>query len=221
MLVIEASSEVGFPDRGILGQHALFDPAVIKVPTPGERSAAAPTAAGEFELRIQRLGETTRVIYPFCPLNTVGWKGTLSVLQLNADDIRPVSCDRYHLPPSAHTTFVMRNAVVCSFLPRPLENGDPMALKVPFFHSNIDFDEVLFYHRGQFFSRAGVGAGMLTFHPQGIHHGPQPGASARTAAATRTDEVAVMLDTRYPLHPSAAAAGAELADYADSWKEAR
>jgi hypothetical protein len=39
LLVVEAASEVGFPDRGMLGQHALFDPAVIEVPTPGEGSS--------------------------------------------------------------------------------------------------------------------------------------------------------------------------------------
>jgi hypothetical protein len=88
---------------------------------------------------------------------------------------------------------------ICTFAPRPLENGDPRALKVPFYHSNIDFDEVLFYHAGEFFSRDGIRPGMLTFHPQGIHHGPQTRAFERTGAATRTEEVAVMIDTRRPL----------------------
>ena len=70
-------------------------------------------------------------------------------------------------------------------MPRPLENGDPRALKVPFYHSNIDFDEVLFYHAGEFFSRDGIAPGMLTFHPQGIHHGPQPGAAERAPRRAR------------------------------------
>jgi homogentisate 1,2-dioxygenase len=218
VMVLEAFSEISFPDRGMLGQHALFDPAVVKVPSPDEPSTLQPSARGEFELRILREGELTKVFYPFSPLNTVGWKGTLSVLQLNVDDIRPVSSDRYHLPPSAHSTFVMRNAVVCSFVPRPLENGDPKAMKVPFYHSNIDFDEVLFYHRGQFFSRAGMGPGMLTFHPQGIHHGPQPRAVERTQGITRTDEVAVMLDTKNPLRVLGSTTESELADYSNSWK---
>ena len=94
---------------------------------------------------------------------------------------------------------------------------------MPFYHSNIDFDEVIFYHAGQFFSREGIGAGMLTFHPQGIHHGPQGGAAERAAGATRTDEVAVMIDTRRPLRLTAEAAPLERADYWKSWqpKEAR
>ncbi len=221
LLVIESKGEVGFPDRGGLGQHAVFDPAVLKVPTPGETSSLPANAAGEWELRVVRGGETTRIFYPFCPLNTVGWKGTTTVFQLNVRDIRPVLSDRYHLPPSAHTSFVMPGAVVCTFAPRPLENGDPAALKVPFYHSNIDYDEVLFYHAGEFFSRVGIRPGMMTFHPQGIHHGPQPGAAERAKDAGRTEEIAVMLDTRRPLQVAAEIGGVEQLDYWKSWQEKR
>ena len=216
-LTVEAFSEVSFPEKGMLGQHALFDPAVVRVPTPDEGSTLAPDANGEFELRIVHRGLLTRVFYATSPLNTVGWKGTLTVMQLNVRDNRPVLSDRYHLPPSAHSTFVMHNAVICTFLPRPLENGDPRAMKVPFFHSNIDFDEVIFYHRGQFFSREGITAGMLTMHPQGIHHGPQPRAVGRTAEVMQTDEIAVMLDTKNPLDICPAAERVESVDYWKSW----
>lgn len=216
-LVIETRGELTEPDRGMLGQHALWDPAVIEVPTPNEDGRNSTLASGgEWELVIQRRGELTRVFYPHCPLDTVGWKGTLSVKRLNVDDIRPVMSERYHLPPSAHSTFVAPGAIVCTFLPRALETGDPRAMKVPFYHSNIDFDEVLFYHDGEFFSRTGIGVGMLTFHPQGIHHGPQPGAIERTADKTRTHEVAVMLDTRYPLD-ILTEADLEVPDYWRSW----
>ncbi len=217
LLVLESSGEIGFPDRGALGQHALFDPAVLRVPTPGETSSLPANANGEWELRIVRAGETTHVYYPFCPLNTVGWKGTATVLQLNVRDIRPVLSDRYHLPPSAHASFVMPGAVVCTFLPRPLETGDPAALKVPFYHSNIDYDEVLFYHAGEFFSRVGILPGMMTLHPQGIHHGPQPGAAERSKDARRTEEVAVMIDTRRPLRIAPAIGGVERTEYWQSW----
>ena len=217
LLVIEAFSEVRFPEKGILGQHALFDPAVIRVPSPEEGSVMTPNAEGEFEVRVQRLNEITRIYYPFNPLDVVGWKGTVCPMQLNVRDIRPVLSDRYHLPPTAHVTLVMRNAVICTFAPRPLENGDPDAVKVPFFHSNIDFDEVLFYHRGEFFSRVGIAPGMVTFHPQGIHHGPQGKAQERSKAATRTEEVAIMLDTKMPLHPTAEAGRVENAEYWKSW----
>lgn len=220
VLTVEAASEVAFPDRGPLGQHAIIDPALVRAPSPEPGSSLGPDARGEYELRISRLGEVTRVFYLHCPLDTIGWKGTLTVQQLNVRDLRPVLSDRYHLPPSVHSTFVMRNAVVCTFVPRPLENGDPAAMKVPFMHSNIDFDEVIFYHAGQFFSRDGITAGMLTLHPQGIHHGPQPRASGRARSATHTDEIAVMLDTKRPLRVAEGAAGVESPDYWRSWSPA-
>jgi homogentisate 1,2-dioxygenase len=218
LLAIESAGEVGFPERGLIGQHALFDPAVIEVPTPGEGSSLGPDERGEWQLAIQREGAITRVFYPHDPLDVVGWKGTLAPRRLHVDDIRPLTCERYHLPPTAHATFAMPGAVVCTFLPRALET-DPAAMKVPFYHSNIDYDEVLFYHRGSFFSRTGIAPGMLTFHPQGIHHGPQPGAAERTRAAARTDEVAVMIDTRQPLRTGPAAGRFEQLDYWKSWQE--
>jgi homogentisate 1,2-dioxygenase len=218
LLLIESFSELRFPEKGMLGEHALFDPAIIRVPTPNPK-APEEVSGREYEVKIQRCGEITSVFYPFHPITTVGWKGTTSVLQLNVRDIRPVSCDRYHLPPSAHTTFVADGFVVCSFLPRPLENGDPEALKVPFYHSNIDFDEVLFYHDGEFFSREGIGSGMLTFHPQGIHHGPQPRAIERSKGAQATQEVAVMLDTKKPLKLADWAQRWELQNYWKSWEK--
>lgn len=222
LLIVETAGELAIPDRGMLGQHALFDPAVLRVPSPEERSQLAPGLAGcrpdEWRVVIQRQGALTSVFYPHCPLDVVGWKGTLTVWQLNVRDIRPVSSDRYHLPPSAHTTFVAPNVAICTFAPRPLENGDPRALKVPFYHSNIDFDEVLFYHAGEFFSRDGIHPGMLTFHPQGIHHGPQARAAERAPAAQRTEEIAVMVDTRRPLDVCAPATTLELDDYWQSWQ---
>lgn len=215
ILLTESFSELRLPDKGLLGQHALFDPAVIRVPTP---EPIRETEGGPWEVRVQRCGEMSRIVYPTHPLDVIGWKGTLTVWQINVSDIRPVSCDRYHLPPSAHATFLGDGFVVCTFLPRPLENGDPAALKVPFFHLNIDYDEVLFYHQGEFFSRSGIMPGMLTFHPQGIHHGPQPSAVARAGAARATEETAIMIDTRRPLRPTAFAEALERPQYWKSWQ---
>lgn len=217
-LVIESASEFNFPDKGMLGQHALFDPAVVKTPTPEKNLTQLEEKGLEYEVRIKRCGKITKVYYPFCPLDAVGWKGTLSVLQLNVRDIRPVLSDRYHLPPSAHTTFVAHGFVICTFAPRPLENGDERAMRVPFYHSNIDFDEVLFYHSGEFFSRSGIEEGMLTFHPQGIHHGPHPKAVERSQCAQRTNETAIMIDTKNPLEISEEAARVEIKEYWKSWQ---
>lgn len=199
----------------MLGQHALIDPAMINVPSPSPLDHKS--IQKNYELRIRRCNKITKVSYPFHPINVVGWKGTLSVWQFNVKDIRPISCDRYHLPPSAHCTFIATGFVICTFLPRPLENGDPNAMKVPFYHSNIDYDEVLFYHSGQFFSRAGIQEGIITFHPQGIHHGPQGDAIKRTQELTQTNEVAVMIDTRKPLQVTTASEALEWKEYWRSW----
>lgn len=214
-LLIESASEFRYPDKGMLGQHALFDPAVIQVPTPDPSLYAT----GPKTLKIQRLGQITTVQYNECPITTIGWKGTLSVQKINVSQIRPVLSDRYHLPPMAHTTFVANEFVVCTFLPRPLENGDPLAMKVPFYHLNIDFDEVLFYHQGNFFSREGISPGMLTLHPQGIHHGPQSKAIERAKEITHTQEVAVMIDTRRPLKTTNTLDKTENLEYWKSWSK--
>lgn len=215
LLVIESAAEIEIPDRGMLGQHALFDPNVIKVPEP---SLETLEQRDNWQVKVKRLDAISTITYPFNPINAEGWRGDLTVWQLNVRDIRPVMSERYHLPPSAHTTFLMPNAVICSFLPRGLETGDPGALKVPFYHSNIDFDEVIFYHEGDFFSRAGIEPGMVTFHPQGIHHGPHPKAIENSAGKTRTEEQAVMIDTRHPLHLTEAAKAATWPDYWKSWQ---
>jgi homogentisate 1,2-dioxygenase len=216
-LVVETAAEVKIPDRGLLGRHALFDPELCEVPDLA--AMPAPREGAEHELRVQRGGQLGRIFYPFDPLDVAGWKGDLAPFRLHVKDIRPVMSERYHLPPTAHATFIAGGVVICTFLPRGLETGDPLALKVPFYHSNVDYDEVLFYHRGNFFSRQGVGAGMVTFHPAGIHHGPQPGAVKAAKDKERTDEVAVMIDTKSPLRPTAAAGTVERVDYWKSWME--
>jgi homogentisate 1,2-dioxygenase len=91
-------------------------------------------------------------------------------------------------------------------------------MKVPFYHRNIDFDEVIFYHAGNFFSREGISAGAVTWHPQGIHHGPHPNAAKNVQDKTTTEEIAVMVDTYNPLHSTSEAESVEYAEYAMSWR---
>ena len=168
---------------------------------------------------MKRGGAMSTIDFPFNPLDAVGWHGDLCVVRLNVRDIRPLMSHRYHLPPSAHTTFVGRNFVVCTFVPRLIES-DSGALKVPFYHNNDDYDEVIFYHRGDFFSRDNIKPGMVTFHPCGFTHGPHPKAFAAGAAHAKkeTDEYAVMIDARFPLTVAPLPAGVENHAYVDSWK---
>ncbi len=217
LLVTSRPVPVQLPERGLLGHHALFDRGVLVTPelvgATDERDEGS-----EWEVRIKHNGEYTRVIYPFFPMDVVGWKGDLWAAKLNVRDFRPVTSPRYHLPPSVHATFQAGGLLISTFAPRPLEQ-DPQALRVPFYHRNMDYDEVLFYHRGDFFSRAGIKAGMLTLHPQGIHHGPQPQAVEASKTKTETDEVAIMLESRQPLLVLPELEPVELKGYAMSWKQ--
>jgi len=224
VLMIEATgTSYGLPDKGLVGPHAVFDPAVLDCPVLDEAFRAQQTPTGEEEtwrVRIKRLEAISTVTYPFNPLDAVGWHGDLAPVRLNVRDIRPLMSHRYHLPPSAHTTFDAGRFVVCTFVPRPFET-DPGALKVPFFHNNDDYDEVIFYHRGDFFSRDGIGEGMVTFHPSGFTHGPHPKALQGMLAPRReaTDEYAVMVDTRDALTVAGdLAEGVEDTGYVDSWR---
>ncbi len=223
VLLIEATGGAyKLPDKGLVGPHAIFDPAMLDTPRIDDAFRAQQTPEGEEEIwrvRIKRRGEISTVTYPFNPLDAVGWHGDLAPVRINVRHIRPLMSHRYHLPPSAHTTFVANRFVVCTFAPRPFET-DPGALKVPFFHNNDDYDEAIFYHRGDFFSRDNIDAGMMTFHPSGFTHGPHPKALTGAFAPKKagTDEYAVMLDTRDPLEVGALPEGVELPDYARSWR---
>ena len=226
ILMIEATnSHFTLPDRGLVGGHAIFDPAVLQSPeiddlflaqqTP---PAGADDRADEHSIRIKRRGQVSVATFPYNPMDAVGWQGTLAPVRLNVRDIRPLVSARYHLPPSAHTTFVSDRFVVCTFAPRPFET-DPGAIKIPFFHNNDDFDEVLFYHDGDFFSRDNIDAGMMTFHPSGFTHGPHPKALANMLVQPNaaTNEYAVMIDTRDALEVGDAAVTCEDPTYVDSW----
>ena len=206
------------PDKGMLGPNAIFDAAALVWPRLDDVFEAQQTE-DTWQIHVKRGGFISRVTYPYNPLDAVGWHGDNTVVKVNWRDIRPVMSHRYHLPPSVHTTFVGNGFVVCTFCPRPVET-DEGALKVPFYHNNDDYDEVLFYHRGNFFSRDNIEEGMLTLHPCGFAHGPHPKALKKSMEnpATFIDEVAVMVDTRHALTIAEAAMGVEIPAYVDSWK---
>lgn len=220
LLAIEATGEhFTLPERGLLGPTAVFDPAVLSTPQIDDAFRAQQDIPGDVRVEVKKRGAVSVVTYPYNPLDAVGWHGDLAPVKLNVRDIRPVASHRYHLPPSVHSTFLAARFVVCTFTPRPFET-DPGALKVPFFHNNDDFDEILFYHAGDFFSRDNIRAGMMTLHPSGFTHGPHPKALKNMLVQSKpaTDEVAVMIDTRDPVDVAPEAASVENSAYVDSWK---
>src|SRR5690606_31891541 len=108
------------PDKGLLGPHAIFDSAVFARPHLND-TFKAQQDENRWQIRIKRRGQISTVTYPYNPLDVVGWHGDNCVVRLNWRDIRPVMSHRYHLPPSAHTTFVANGFVICTFTPRRSE----------------------------------------------------------------------------------------------------
>lgn len=217
-LVIESmSGSYREPERGMVGRNAFYDPAALGKPDLQKQAEFLKNKnLSVKEIRIKRAGTMTTYKYEGCVYDTVGWKGDYWPFTLHIKDMMPMLSARVHLPPSAHTTFAANGFVVCTFLPRPLET-DEDALKVPFYHQNIDYDEVLFYHDGNFFSRDNLHAGMITLHPAGFPHGPHPKAVQGVKAKTHTDEVAVMIDTWKPLEIDPMMSSVEVESYWKSW----
>jgi homogentisate 1,2-dioxygenase len=155
-------------------------------------------------------------MYNYHPLDVVGWDGCYYPYCFNIDDFSPI-VGKHHMPPPTHQTFEAHNFVICSFCPRPLD-FHPLAIVVPYNHSNLDSDEVLYYVEGNYKARKGIEVGSLSLHPQGIPHGPHPGTPEATIGATHTNELAVMCDTFAPLYPTQAALGLDDLSYPRSWE---
>ena len=161
-----------------------------------------------------RLSRYTLANHPF---DVVGWDGMVYPFTFNADDFEPIT-GTVHQPPPIHQTFDAPGFVLCTFAPRMLDTH-PEAIKVPYAHSNVQADEVLYYVRGRFGSRRGVDEASLTLHPRGIPHGPHPGTITASRSVTRTDELAVMMDTVRPLLLTRQALELDDPSYPYSWLE--
>ena len=144
---------------------------------------------GEHMVKVRVRGGYQDYVLDYHPLDVVGWDGYVYPYTFNADDFEP-RAGRFHLPPPAHQTFQGPNFVICTFAPRMLD-WDPMAVPIPYHHSNVQSEEMIYYVDGQFGSRKGVDIGAITLHPSGLPHGPQPGLVEKSLGATRTEELAV------------------------------
>lgn len=219
-LIIESlSGRFREPERGLLGRHGLYSPRALIRPDLKALQGYLRESGREFKkITVFREGAPTRFDYDSCIFDVEEWEGDLFPFALDMEDIMPVMSHRVHLPPSVHTTFLTDGFIVCSFLPRPLER-DADALKVPFYHQNTDYDEALFYHKGDFFSRDGLHPGMMSLHPAGFPHGPHPKAVQAVKGKTETNEYAVMIDSRQPLKRDSALDPLEVKGYWRSWKQ--
>ena len=156
-------------------------------------------------------------VLDYHPFDVVGWDGYVYPWTFNINDFEPIT-GRIHMPPPAHQTFQGRNFVICSFCPRKLD-FDPLAIPIPYHHSNLNSEEMIYYVSGNFGSRKGIEIGSVTLHPSAIPHGPQPGLAEKSIGMTETHELAVMCDTFHPLKLTALAKETEDPSYAYSWYE--
>ncbi len=178
-------------------------------------SFEGPRDEGIREQVVKRAGRFHGFRLEHSPLDVIGWDGTVYPWAFPILNFQP-RAGLVHLPPTWHGTFAARGALICSFVPRVVD-FHPEAIPCPYPHSSVDVDEFLFYARGNFTSRKGVGPGSISHHPPGIPHGPHPGSYEKSIGTTRTDELAVMLDCALPLAPTAAALGVEDPGYHDSF----
>lgn len=195
---------------GQLRMDAPYSHRDFKVP-----EFVGPSDEGLRTILVKRSDAFSGFAFAESPLDVVGWDGTIYPWAFPILNFQP-RVSSVHLPPTWHGTFAGRGALICSFVPRPVD-FHPEAIPCPYPHASVDCDEFIFYCRGNFTSRKGVGPGSISHHPMGIPHGPHPGAYERSIGTHTTDELAVMLDTFAPLSPTAAALRIEDAEYHESF----
>lgn len=217
-LVVEANSQITTPRRyrneyGQLLEHSPFCERDIRGPEKLETY----DEKGDFVVMTKSRGYMHKHVLQHHPLDVVGWDGYLYPWVFNVEDFEPIT-GRIHQPPPVHQTFEGHNFVICSFVPR-LYDYHPEAIPAPYYHSNVNSDEVLYYVEGNFMSRKGVEEGSITLHPSGIPHGPHPGKTEASLGKKETIELAVMIDTFRPLRIVKQANEMEDEKYMYSWIE--
>ena len=198
---------------GQLLEHSPFCERDLKLPQDLETY----DKKGDFIMKIKKQGVLYEMLYPTHPFDVVGWDGYNFPYGISIHNFEPIT-GRVHQPPPVHQTFETKAFVICSFVPR-LYDYHPLSIPAPYNHSNIDSDEMLYYVDGDFMSRNNIEKGHITLHPAGIPHGPAPGAYERSVGQTKTEELAVMIDTFRPLSITEAALTLDDGKYYKSWLE--
>lgn len=216
LMIIESSTPFDIPrhfrnEYGQITEDAPYYERDFKVPQFTEPV----DIQGEFELILKLRERYFKYLLPNHPFDVVGWDGFLYPYTFNLKEYAP-KVGKIHLPPPIHLMFTTKHFVVCNFVPR-LFDFHPQSIPAPYYHSNVDSDEVLYYVHGDFMSRKGIQEGSITLHPMGIPHGPQPGKTEASIGVKETDEYAVMIDTFQPLRVTINVKDTMVEDYSQSW----
>jgi homogentisate 1,2-dioxygenase len=218
LLTFHTPGEIETPNRyrnryGQLLEHAPFSHRDFKTPVRLETHRDR----GEHDLVVRVRDGYQRYKLDYHPLDVVAWDGYVYPYTFSIDDFEPIT-GRVHMPPPVHQTFQGPNFVICSFCPRKLDWHED-AVPIPYNHSNLQSEEMIYYVDGNFGSRKGVDVGTITLHPSGLPHGPQPGLAEKSLGTTETDELAVMCDTFKPLRLTQLARELDDGKYVLSWYE--
>ena len=218
LLITESYSPIYTPKRyrNWFGQHLEHSPFCerdFKLP----QNLQTHNEKGEFVIKVKKQGQLHHLVYASHPFDVVGWDGYNFPYGFSIHNFEPIT-GRVHQPPPVHQTFETNTFVICSFVPR-LYDYHPEAIPAPYNHSNIDSDEVLYYVDGDFMSRTNIDKGYISLHPAGIPHGPHPGTYEASIGKSKTEELAVMIDTFKPLQLTQAALDIDDGKYYQSWLE--
>ena len=218
LLVTESYSPIYTPKRyrNWFGQHLEHSPFCkrdFKLP----KNLQTYDEKGEFVIKVKKQGQLHHLVYASHPFDVVGWDGYNFPYGFSIHNFEPIT-GRVHQPPPVHQTFETNTFVVCSFVPR-MYDYHPEAIPAPYNHSNIDSDEVLYYVDGDFMSRTNIDKGYISLHPAGIPHGPHPGTYEASIGKSKTEELAVMVDTFKPLQLTQTALDIDDGKYYQSWLE--
>lgn len=218
LLIVESDTAYEIPnhyknDYGQMTEHAPFAERDFRPPEYLEPV----DEQGDFRIVVKAKERYFEHISPHHPCDVVGWDGYLYPFTFNIKDYH-AKVGRIHLPPPVHLLYKTQHFILCNFVPRPFDFHKD-AIPAPYYHSNIDSDEVLYYVEGDFMSRSGVREGSVTLHPGGMPHGPQPGKTEASIGAKETNEYAVMIDTYAPLIPTKNVKETMDKGYAQSWVE--
>jgi homogentisate 1,2-dioxygenase len=216
LFIVESRRPIYTPKRyrnwfGQLLEHAPYCERDIRKPQELETH----NETGDFLIKVKKQDDIIEMVYATHPFDVVGYDGYNYPYAFSIHDFEPIT-GRIHQPPPVHQTFETDAFVVCSFVPR-LYDYHPQSIPAPYNHSNIDSDEVLYYVDGDFMSRNDIEEGHISLHPAGIPHGPHPGATERSIGQTKTNELAVMVDTFKPLMVTEEAMKIADEDYYKSW----
>jgi homogentisate 1,2-dioxygenase len=215
-LVFHTPGEIETPSRyrnryGQLLEHAPYSHRDFH--PPDELHTHRERADFDLVVRVRRGYQHYTLDYH--PLDVVGWDGYVYPYTFNVNDFEPIT-GRIHMPPPVHQTFQGPNFVICSFCPRMLDWHED-AIPIPYNHSNLQSEEMIYYVSGEFGSRKGIDVGSITLHPSGLPHGPQPGLAEKSIGTRFTNELAVMCDTFRPLRLTPLAKELDDGKYALSW----